>query len=85
MDVNHNAQIIVDLNAVIDARLQTVWNLHTAVDQWPTWQKDISQAGLTRDPPYTRRCGVRVRQRYMSCGLHVGYARAQPDPSRRTQ
>jgi hypothetical protein len=47
MDVNRNAQIIVDLNAVIDARLQTVWNLHTAVDQWPTWQKDISQAGLT--------------------------------------
>ena len=47
MDVNRNAQIIVDLNAVIDAPLQTVWNLHTAVDQWPTWQKDITEAWLT--------------------------------------
>jgi len=47
MDINRNAQVIVDLTTVIDAPLATVWNLHTAIDQWPTWQNDITQARLS--------------------------------------
>lgn len=47
MDINRNARIIVDLTTVIDAPLATVWNLHTAIDQWPTWQNDITRAQLS--------------------------------------
>jgi hypothetical protein len=47
MDVNRDAQIVVDLSTVIDAPLPTVWSLHSGIDQWPTWQKDITQARLS--------------------------------------
>ncbi|MGO4494976.1 SRPBCC family protein [Paenibacillus sp. 2RAB27] len=46
-DVDRNAQVIVDLSIVIDAPLQTVWRLQTGIDQWPTWQKDITQAQMS--------------------------------------
>jgi uncharacterized protein YndB with AHSA1/START domain len=47
MDINRNAQVIVELTTTIHAPLATVWNLHTAVDQWPTWQNDITEAHLS--------------------------------------
>jgi uncharacterized protein YndB with AHSA1/START domain len=46
VDVDRNAQVIVDLTTVIDAPLQTVWSLQTDIDQWPSWQQDITQAQL---------------------------------------
>ncbi|WP_261305489.1 SRPBCC family protein [Paenibacillus andongensis] len=47
IDVDRNAQVIVDISIVINAPLQTVWRLQTGIDQWPTWQKDITQAQLS--------------------------------------
>jgi uncharacterized protein YndB with AHSA1/START domain len=47
VDVDRNAQIIVNLSVVIDAPLPTVWRLQTNIDQWPTWQENVSQAHLS--------------------------------------
>lgn len=51
MDVNRNAQIVVELSTVIDAPLDTVWQLHTTIDAWPSWQADITAARI--DGPVT--------------------------------
>jgi uncharacterized protein YndB with AHSA1/START domain len=47
MDINRNAAVIVELSTTVDAPLETVWRLHTTIDEWPTWQQDISEAKLT--------------------------------------
>lgn len=47
MDVNRNAPVVVDLTVEIAAPPQTVWRLHTAVEDWPTWQPDITDVRLT--------------------------------------
>ncbi|MDO3702701.1 SRPBCC family protein [Micromonospora sp. C28SCA-DRY-2] len=47
VDVDRDAQVIVDLSITIDAPLAAVWQLHTAIDQWPSWQQDINRAELT--------------------------------------
>ncbi|MFC8848471.1 MULTISPECIES: SRPBCC family protein [unclassified Micromonospora] len=47
MDINRGAAVVVDLSTVVDAPLDTVWRLHTAIDAWPTWQHDIDEARLS--------------------------------------
>ncbi|MDQ0873402.1 uncharacterized protein YndB with AHSA1/START domain [Paenibacillus sp. V4I3] len=47
IDVDRNAQVIVDLSIDIDAPQETVWRIQTGIDQWPTWQKNVSQARLS--------------------------------------
>ncbi|MFC7557983.1 SRPBCC family protein [Paenibacillus farraposensis] len=47
IDVDRNAQVIVDLSIEIDAPLETVWRIQTGIDQWPAWQKNVSQARLS--------------------------------------
>lgn len=47
MDINRAAPVVVELETTVDAPLPTVWELHTDIDRWPTWQRDITRAGLT--------------------------------------
>jgi uncharacterized protein YndB with AHSA1/START domain len=47
IDVDRNAQVIVDLSIEIDAPQQTVWRIQTGIDHWPTWQKDVTKARLS--------------------------------------
>ncbi|MGW7525965.1 SRPBCC family protein [Streptomyces sp. NPDC054783] len=42
--IDETAPVIVRLSTVIDAPLTTVWDLHTDVTAWPTWNADIDQA-----------------------------------------
>ncbi|MFD9520105.1 SRPBCC family protein [Streptomyces sp. NPDC059979] len=44
--IDETAPVIVRLSATIDAPLTTVWDLHTDVAAWPTWNPDIPQAEL---------------------------------------
>jgi uncharacterized protein YndB with AHSA1/START domain len=77
MDINRNAQIIVDLTIVIDAPLTTVWNLHTAIDQWPTWQNDITEARLS-GPVATGSSFT-----WLTHGLSIESTIGEVDPTRR--
>ncbi|MFD4868112.1 SRPBCC family protein [Streptomyces sp. NPDC058412] len=44
--IDETAPVIVRLSTVIDAPLTTVWDLHTAVAAWPTWNPDVDQTEL---------------------------------------
>ncbi|MFI6846185.1 SRPBCC family protein [Kitasatospora sp. NBC_00085] len=41
--IDETAPVVVRLSTVIDAPLATVWELHTDVAAWPTWNTDIEQ------------------------------------------
>ncbi|OXM85540.1 Shy6-polyketide cyclase [Paenibacillus rigui] len=47
IDVDRNAQVIVDLSIEINAPKETVWRIQTGIDQWPAWQKNVAQARLS--------------------------------------
>ncbi|GIO62839.1 MULTISPECIES: SRPBCC family protein [Paenibacillus] len=46
-DIDRNAQVIVDLSIEIEASQEIVWRIQTGVEQWPNWQKDITQVQLS--------------------------------------
>ncbi|MBO7743138.1 SRPBCC family protein [Paenibacillus sp. MWE-103] len=47
VDVDREAPVIVDLSIEIEAAPEIVWKIQTDIEQWPTWQKDISDAQLS--------------------------------------
>ncbi|MEE1821286.1 SRPBCC family protein [Streptomyces sp. BE20] len=46
LTIDENAPVIVRLAIEIDAPLETVWSLHTGIDDWPVWNTDVDQARL---------------------------------------
>ncbi|MEV7723658.1 SRPBCC family protein [Streptomyces sp. NPDC087917] len=42
--IDETAPVIVRLSTVIDAPLATVWELHTDIAAWPTWNPDVDRA-----------------------------------------
>ncbi|MBT2541442.1 SRPBCC family protein [Streptomyces sp. ISL-44] len=44
--IDETAPVIVRLSTVIDAPLERVWDLHTDIDTWPSWNADVDQAEL---------------------------------------
>ncbi|MFD6972497.1 SRPBCC family protein [Streptomyces sp. NPDC059979] len=44
--IDENAPVLARLSTVIDAPLETVWQLHTDIGAWATWNTDIDQAVL---------------------------------------
>ncbi|MFF7588043.1 SRPBCC family protein [Kitasatospora purpeofusca] len=44
--IDTTAPVIVRLSSEIDAPLETVWSLHTRIDDWPLWNTGIDQARL---------------------------------------
>ncbi|WP_329108072.1 SRPBCC family protein [Micromonospora sp. NBC_01699] len=47
MDIDRSAPVIVELATIVDAPLETIWELHTAVDEWTVWHPEITRARLT--------------------------------------
>lgn len=47
MDIDRTAPVIVELATIVDAPLETVWELHTTIDEWSVWQPEITRARLT--------------------------------------
>jgi hypothetical protein len=43
----------------INAPLDTVWQLHTDVNAWPTWQTDITAAHIDGAPTWVQVAGLR--------------------------
>ncbi|MGF1425794.1 SRPBCC family protein [Kitasatospora sp. LaBMicrA B282] len=44
--IDETAPVIVRLSTAIDAPLATVWDLHTDIAAWPSWNTDVEQAEL---------------------------------------
>ncbi|MEU6220977.1 SRPBCC family protein [Streptomyces sp. NPDC047022] len=44
--IDENAPVVVRLSTEIDAPIATVWELHTDIAAWPTWNTDVEQAEL---------------------------------------
>ncbi|MFD4241050.1 SRPBCC family protein [Streptomyces sp. NPDC058525] len=49
--IDENAPVIARLSTVINAPLKTVWQLHTDIGAWATWNTDVDQSVL--DGPLT--------------------------------
>jgi len=77
VDVDRNAQVIVDLSIVIDAPLPTVWRLQTGIDQWPSWQRNVTEATLSG------RLAVGSTFHWQTHGLPVDSTIKEIDPMRR--
>lgn len=45
-DIDRDAPVITHHEIDINAPLDTVWNLHTDVDAWPTWNLEVTAAKL---------------------------------------
>jgi uncharacterized membrane protein len=48
-DVDRSAPVLAVQEIDIDAPLDRVWQLHTDVNSWPTWQTDITAARIAGD------------------------------------
>ncbi|MER5939584.1 SRPBCC family protein [Streptomyces sp. NPDC001928] len=44
--IDENAPVIADHTIRIDAPLEQVWQLHTRIGSWPSWQGAITEARL---------------------------------------
>ena len=49
MDIDRTAPVTVELHTTIAAPLQKVWDLHTDINAWPSWNGDIVKARLRGD------------------------------------
>jgi hypothetical protein len=49
-DIDRTAPVIARHEIDINAPLDTVWRLHTDVNNWPAWQADITAARLDDGP-----------------------------------
>ncbi|MED7952586.1 SRPBCC family protein [Streptomyces sp. BE20] len=48
--IDTTAPVVVSLTRTIDASLDTVWSLHTDLDDWPAWNAGIDRARLGGPP-----------------------------------
>jgi uncharacterized protein YndB with AHSA1/START domain len=46
MQIRTDAPAVVRLDVTINAPLETVWQLHTDIDGWPSWHPDVTTATL---------------------------------------
>jgi len=47
--IDGDAPVLARHEIAIQAPLETIWQLHIAVNEWPTWQPDITEARLDGD------------------------------------
>lgn len=45
-EIDSDAAVVVRRDIVVHATLERVWNLHTDVAAWPSWQPDITTAEI---------------------------------------
>lgn len=48
-DIDRTAPVIVELQTIIDAAPETLWHLHTDINEWPRWNPGIDKALLRGD------------------------------------
>jgi len=65
VDIDHEAPVVSRQELLIEAPLDTVWNLHVDVDSWPDWRPDVDGAQLTG--PF----GVGSSFRWQTAGLDI--------------
>ncbi|MEV4613569.1 SRPBCC family protein [Kitasatospora sp. NPDC049258] len=44
--IDENAPVVVRLSTTVDAPLASVWRLHTDIDSWVDWNRDITRASI---------------------------------------
>jgi uncharacterized protein YndB with AHSA1/START domain len=44
MEINEDAPVITRDEIVIQAPIETIWDIQTNVDEWPSWQPDVDGA-----------------------------------------
>ena len=44
--IDGDAPVLARHEVAIQAPIETIWQLHIAVNEWPTWQPDITEAHL---------------------------------------
>jgi hypothetical protein len=47
--IDGDAPVLARHEIAIQAPVETIWQLHIAVNEWPTWQPDITEARLDED------------------------------------
>lgn len=78
VDIDRSAPVIVREEVTIAAPPEVVWGLHTDVNRWPTWHRDIDTARLDGD-------FVPGSQfHWTTSGLSIASTIAEVDPGRRT-
>ncbi|MDI2125044.1 SRPBCC family protein [Yinghuangia seranimata] len=45
-NIDENAPVVADHTIRITASVERVWEIHTAIDAWPTWQDGVDVARL---------------------------------------
>jgi uncharacterized protein YndB with AHSA1/START domain len=77
MDINANAPVITRDEIEIQAPIQTVWEIQTDVNGWPSWQTDVDQAHA--DGPLTEGSVFR----WQTAGLDITSTVEEVDPPNR--
>lgn len=78
VDIDRTAPVVSRHEILIDAPLQTVWELHTDVAGWPSWQTAVD--GTQPQGPLVPGAVFR----WQTAGLDITSTVAQVDPLRRT-
>jgi hypothetical protein len=47
--IDGDAPVLARHEILVQAPIETIWDLHIAVNEWPTWQPDITEARLDGD------------------------------------
>jgi hypothetical protein len=77
MDIDGDAPVITRDEIMISAPIQTVWNIQTDVEAWPSWQSDVDSAEA--DGPL--RAGSVFR--WQTAGLDITSTVEEIDPPNR--
>jgi uncharacterized protein YndB with AHSA1/START domain len=78
MDINRNAPVVVELDITVHAPLDRVWQLHTAVGDWPRWNAEIARARLDGE------FAPGAVFEWETAGLEITSAVREVEPGRRT-
>jgi len=46
VNIDNTAPLTARKEIIINASIERVWKIQTDIENWPTWQKDISSATL---------------------------------------
>jgi hypothetical protein len=65
IDIDHGAPVISREEMLIEAPVETVWNLHVGINAWTTWRADVDSAQLADT------FAVGSAFRWQTAGLHI--------------
>jgi uncharacterized protein YndB with AHSA1/START domain len=78
MEINSAAPVITRDEITIKAPLTTIWSIQTDIDQWPSWQPDVTAAHLVSST-----FGVGSEFRWQTAGLDITSTVQEVEPLRR--